>query len=162
MNEFNRIIIRDYDSTYQAKLWIESVEKDQIEVNLFNKNNLKTQETMKAILRTILLLAGELTFFYSEIFDGIFFLEWGPDEVAKTLGYSMNEKLPIKIYGPTDQWDDLKAFADGLKNSSKLAKCNLSPENSLNKRMYGERTTISGAIDNIEYEEWYEKNLKSG
>lgn len=161
MNEFNRIIIRDYDSTYQAKLWIESVEKDQIEENFLNKNNLKVQETMKAILRTILLLAGELTFFYSEIFDGIFFLEWGPDEVAKTLGYSINDKLPIKIYGPTDQFYDLKAFADGLKNSSKLAKCYVNPENSLNKWMYGERTIINGAIDNIEYEEWYEeKSIK--
>lgn len=55
MKDLKRIIVRDFDSTYQAKLWIESIEKDNSE-NTLNKHNLNIQNTMKGILRTTFLL----------------------------------------------------------------------------------------------------------
>ncbi|NLC65758.1 MAG: hypothetical protein GX752_02300 [Clostridium sp.] len=154
MKDLKRIIVRDFDSTYQAKLWIESIEKDNSE-NTLNKHNLNIQNTMKGILRTTFLLTDELSIFYSEIFDGIFFLEWGPQEVARILGYEENEKLPITIFAPTSDITQLKDKASFLKNSSKFSKCFVDNDNSLNEWMYGKRSPSKCAISIEDYEKWY-------
>ena len=144
MGKNKRIIVRDFDATYQAKLWIES--KD---------NNLKMQKTMKGILRTTYLLCNELTLFYSEIFDGIFFLEWGPEEFARILGFEISEQLPITIFAPTNDINKLKLEAEKLKNSSKFAMCFEDNNNNLNEWLYGKRTNNPDAMLSEEYEEWY-------
>lgn len=95
-----------------------------------------------------------MSIFYSEIFDGIFFLEWGPQEVARILGYEENEKLPITIFAPTSDITQLKDKASFLKNSSKFSKCFVDNDNSLNEWMYGKRSPSKCAISIEDYEKW--------
>lgn len=153
----NRILIRDFDATYQAKLWIDHHEKDLKEKNREKLNNQEAQNIMKAILRATLLLAGELTFFYSEVFDGIFLLEWGPDEVAKFLGYSGADNMPITIIGPTNKVEELKEKASNLKNSTRHCQCGKNEESRLDQWMYGERSIDPDSMDHATYERWYEE-----
>ncbi len=157
MGDPNRILIRDFDATYQAKLWIDSSEKDLKEKNEGKLHNQEAQEVMKAILRATLLLSGEITLFYSEVFDGIFLMEWGPDEVAKFLGYSGADEMPITIIGPTNDDEEIERNAANLKNSTRHCKCGRNEESNLDQWMYGERSIDSDSMDNAKYEVWYKE-----
>lgn len=144
-----RTIIRDFDAVYQAKLWLEDTNND---------DSLEITNAMKGILRLTYLTTSQLTFFYAEIFDGIFLLDWGPDEIANILGLPANAALPITIYSPETEIDKLKKQIEGKKVSSKFAFCGHDEKSSLNNWLFGEVEVESDyRKDEKEFETWYEE-----
>lgn len=112
---------------------------------------------MKGILRLTYLTTNQLTFFYAEIFDGIFLLDWGPDEIAKILGLPENSPLPITIYSPETEIEKLKKQIETKKISSKFAFCGHDEGNSINQWLFGEVKSENDRKDEKVYEEWYEE-----
>lgn len=143
-----RTIIRDFDAVYQAKLWLEDRNNDE---------SLDINNAMKGILRITYLTTNQLTFFYAEIFDGIFLLDWGPDGIAEILGLPENSPLPITIFSPETEIERLKKQIETKKVSSKFAFCGHDEESSINRWLFGEVEVGNYRKDEKEFEAWYEE-----
>lgn len=146
--ETKKTIIRDFDAVYQAKLWLEDKNNDE---------SLDINNAMKGILRITYLTTNQLNFFYAEIFDGIFLLDWGPDEMAQILGLPENAPLPITIFSPETEIEKLKKQIEKKKISSKFAFCGHDEENSFNKWLFGEVEVRNNRKDEKEFEAWHEE-----
>lgn len=142
-----RTIIRDFDAVYQAKLWLEDKQND---------GSLDINNAMKGILRMTYLTTNQLTFFYAEVFDGIFLLDWGPDEIAEILGLPEKSPIPITIYSPETEIAKLKKIIETKKISSKFAYCGHDERNSINNWLFGEVDLGENRKSDAEFESWYQ------
>ena len=79
-----RIVVTNLDAVSQADLWLTQGPAAAI-------------ESLTAIVRTALLLGGELVVDRNQVLDGIFFLAVGPDGIRHELGLPPGSDLPITI-----------------------------------------------------------------
>ena len=82
----SRIIVTNFDSVTQARLWRE-------------KGSMEATEQLLAMLRTAVLLGEDLQLDRNQLFDGVFFLALGPDQLSAELGLPAGAPLPIKLTG---------------------------------------------------------------
>lgn len=79
-----RIIVTNADSVNQADLWL-------------THGPQRAMAIFCTVLRTALVLGGELVVDRNQLLDGVCFLALGPDGVAEALGLSAHEPLPIVV-----------------------------------------------------------------
>lgn len=106
--QLHNVIVYDFDSLVQAQDWL--------------RHPQTAKKEFLAKLRTAILLSGNLTLFYANIFDGILFLQFTPQELAEQLGCLPSEPLPFTVYGPSTQVAPLYEAVQALgANSCRLA-----------------------------------------
>lgn len=77
-----RIYVTNFDAPTQANLWL-------------SLGSQKASETLVAMLRTAILLGGQLVVDRNQLLDGIFFLAHGPDGLREKLGLDSGSPLPL-------------------------------------------------------------------
>lgn len=89
------IVIEDLDALPQLVSWLQSTQKEtEKEFNdIINENT----KQLISMIKTAILINGELIVFHANIFDGVYFFNITPQYLQKALGRNKNEKLPIKI-----------------------------------------------------------------
>lgn len=80
----SRIMVTNFDPNRQAQLWLEQGAEEAAEVLL-------------GMLRTAILIGGQLIIDRSQLLDGVFFLATGPDRLARELGLDDRSPLPITV-----------------------------------------------------------------
>lgn len=77
----SRIIVTNFDSVTQARLWRE-------------KGSMEATEQLLAMLRTAVLLGEDLQLDRNQLFDGVFFLALGPTSSLRNSGSPQVPRCP--------------------------------------------------------------------
>lgn len=115
------IVIEDLDALPQLVSWLQSTQKEtEKEFNdIINENT----KQLISMIKTAILINGELIVFHANIFDGVYFLNITPQYLQKALGRNENEKLPIKILTSKKIIDNKYEELSKLNTSAKRAMC---------------------------------------
>lgn len=97
----SRIMVTNFDAVAQADMWL-------------RRGSDEATELLLGILRTSVLLGGQLVVDRNQLLDGVFFLSLGPDGVAEALGLSRDAVLPLVVTCETGEGDPPRSVPELL------------------------------------------------
>lgn len=115
------IVIEDLDALPQLVSWLQSTQKET--ENEFDDIINENTKQLISMIKTAILINGELIVFHANIFDGVYFLNITPQYLQKALGRNENEKLPIKILTSKKIINNKYEELSKLNTSAKRAMC---------------------------------------